>query len=315
MKELIFSKQVQSNPSELDILRILKYRNQELFLPHERLYYSLSAGKMGELEVINFFKEYGRAHWKFVSNYWGDLSGSFESDLTIFAGNQCRVLEIKNYTGVFEYKDGISRKDGEDFNTNCVFQARRAFKNIRSIIQDDIGFDNVKGALIFIGENNEVNFHSPVDDIQIVRRHQLMRFIQQLAHEEDRSITKAIDFQAVTEKLNAHHIENPFKSDPLTFEEMQSVQPGIVCANCASFDVKISRKFVTCKCNHRELLHDAILRTIHEYATLRYDQVIRRKDLFRFFNGEVSTRTLTKVLGTYFERVGAGRGAHYLNVR
>lgn len=310
MEEIMLN---EAAPSQLNILQLLKQRSPAFFLPQETLYQSLFAGEMGELEVIDFFNTYGRNHWKYIRNYWGNLGGAFENDLSIFTNSQSYALEIKNYSGVFEYKDGLSKMNGEDFNTNCVFQARRASNNMRTILKEQISFKNVNGALIFIGENNEVNFHSQVDDIQIVQRNQLKRFIQNIAYEENRNRRQTIDFERVIENLETHHIENPFILEPLTLEEMQHVRPGIVCAQCGAFNVEIARKFVSCTCGFIELLDSAIIRTIHEYGTLRYNQVLRRKDLYRFFDGQISTRKLTDILSTHFDMAGAGRGTHYLN--
>lgn len=179
MEKIIFG-EMKTGPSQQEFLDILNVRSPKLFTEHENLYKRLTAGEMGEQEVLRYFMEYGEPHWRYVQNYWANSNGVAESDLIIFTDTSCFVIEVKNYTGKFDYMDGTTTIDGYEYSSDCIFQARRSHKNIRKILSKHIHPCNVHGALIFIGEHNEVIIRSQVDDIEIVQRNQLMKFIRQM---------------------------------------------------------------------------------------------------------------------------------------
>lgn len=310
MEEIIMKKIIPC-PSPLDLLSIINIRSPELFIESERLFHSLSSGEMGEQEVIRNFKAHGRKHWHFIRNFWADVNGTFESDLILITRYFVYVFEVKNYTGIFEYDEGIAKMNGMDINADCVFQARRSFKNIQKLLAPLIGSKNVKGALIFVGEHNEVHIHSRVEDIEIVQRNQLLRFIQKIAQEEDAYYNGEMAIEPVLLKLEKVQRENPFTADPLTSEQMKHVRSGIVCAQCSSFNLEISRKYAKCSCGYIELREEAMVRTICEYGVLRYDEPLRRKELAEFFGKQASLRYLTYILSTHFEATNDGKYTCY----
>lgn len=313
MEEILLKKFVEG-PTQLDFLTILKSRCSEVFLESERLYNSLHAGEMGEQEVVRFFQQHGREHWRFIRNYWADLSGTFESDLILITRHLIYVIEVKNYTGIFKYNEGLSTIDGADISSNCVFQARRSSKNLRKMLSALVGANNVRGALVFVGANNEVHIQSHVEDIEIVQRNQLMRFVQKIVAEEDAMrYGKSIDVAAVVSRLKQFQTGNPFTFEPVTEEQMMRVRTGIRCADCGRFSVDVSRKFVKCQCGCVELRDEAMVRTICEYGVLRFDDQLRVKELMPFFGDQTSLRYLNYILATHFTMVKMGKNTYYEN--
>lgn len=312
MEEIVL-KTIVKQPTHLDLLSILNVRCPTLFVEHERLFHSLRSGEMGEQEVIRYFKEYGGRHWRFIRNVWANVNGRFESDLIIITRAYIYVLEVKNYTGIFKYDEGISTIDGVDVNADCIFQARRSFKNIQKLLAPLVGFQQVKGALIFSGEHNEVHIRSRVEDIEIVQRNQLLRFIHKIAEEEDAHYYDEIAITPIIKKLEQVQLANPFTADPLTSEQMKHVRSGIVCAHCSNFNIEITRKYVNCTCGCVELREEAMVRTICEYGMLRYNEPLRRNELAHFFGKQASLRYLNHILATHFTMEGKGKNTSYLN--
>ena len=311
MEQLLIDK-MKSGPSQLAFLSILKVRSPKLFAEHTNLYKRLTAGKMGEEEVLHYFREFGQPHWRYIQNYWANSNGVAESDLLVFTNTSCYVLEVKNYTGKFEYENGATTIDGYEYSSDSIFQARRSFKNIRKILAGHVHPDNVHGALVFIGENNEVAIHSQVDDIEIVQRNQLMNFIRKIAVDEQTSLYGSLRIDRIQHQLNRFQVANPFVIPSLTADQTRLLHTGITCAYCSSLDTKLTRKFVKCKCGHKELREAATLRTIEEYSVLRYDAKLRVNSLFEFMGGHNSKSYLLDILSCHFEMIRQGRYTYYV---
>lgn len=299
-------------PSQFTFLSALKKRSPELFSEYESLYQNLTIGEMGEQEVLRYFREYGEEHWQYLTNFWTNTNGVSESDLIVFTNKSCYVLEIKNYMGKFEYADGRTVIDGYEYSSDCIFQARRSFKNIRKILAHHIHPNNIHGALIFIGEHNEVAIHSDVNDIQIVRRNQLKNYIKHVANTERISQSDSLDFASVTRQLKKFQVDNPFVIEPLTDAQMLLVKTGITCFRCNRFNIEVARKFVRCTCGHTELRESATLRMICDYTVLRYQTKLCRKDLFHFMGGLNSKWYLSQILSQHFTCISNGRYTYYI---
>ena len=311
MEKIIFD-EMKTGPSQQEFLGILNVRSPKLFVEHKNLYKRLVAGEMSEQEVLRYFIDYGEPHWRYVQNYWANSNGVAESDLIVFTDTSCYVIEVKNYTGKFDYMDGATTIDGYEYSSDCIFQARRSHKNIRKILSGQIHQGNIHGALIFIGEHNEVSIRSQVDDIKIVQRNQLRKFIRKITTDERSTPYDSLRIDRIQRQLNKFRVANPFVIAPLTADQMRSIKTGIRCAHCNSLDTQISRKFVTCPCGHAELREAATLRTIEEYRVLRYDARLHCGNLYHYMGRLNSKRYLYTVLSAHYTMVKNGKYTYYV---
>ena len=311
--EIIELENQNNKADSLKLLEILDYRENNLSIENKKLLSSLRKGNHGELEAIQFIKEYGLSHWRIIRNYWGDYNGRFESDLILITSTSCYVFEVKNYFGKFIYNNGHSSIDDRELTSDCVFQTRRSYKNIRNLLQDEVHPSNVHGVLLFIGEHNDVYIESLIDDIEIVKRSGFMRFIQRIVQDEHSYHGNKISIRKIEEKLLRHAISNPFNLPPLTFSETQNLRKGISCCECQSFAVEISRNFITCLCGNVENRREAMIRTICEYGALTYNQPLIAKQLYDFIAVDTSYSFLFRILSTYFKKEDIPRIGFYKN--
>lgn len=311
--EIIELENQNNKADSLKLLEILDYRENNLSIENKKLLSNLRKGNDGELEAIQFIKEYGLSHWRIIRNYWGDYNGRFESDLILITSTSCYVFEVKNYFGKFTYNNGHSSIDEFELTSDCIFQTRRSYKNIRNILQDEVHPSNVHGVLLFIGEHNDVYIESLIDDIEIVKRSGFMRFIQRIVQDEHAYHGNKISIHKIEEKLLRHAISNPFDLPALTFSETQKLRKGISCCECQSFAVEISRNFITCLCGNVENRREAMIRTICEYGALTYNQPLIAKHLYDFIADDTSYSFLFRILSTYFRKEDIPRIGFYNN--
>ncbi|MEY8291801.1 nuclease-related domain-containing protein [Carnobacteriaceae bacterium 52-44] len=271
LQQMEFSRDSNKLSSLLDFTRISHRR--QLIDPKEGEYtlYRLEMGELGEQRVLNFIKKYGNKHWIVIRNLWMDYYGSYESDIILMTKHAIYVFEVKNYEGNFEYEDGQCRINGNLYGSNCVFQAERAHINLQNICRKISPSIPVKGALIFIGEHNQVSIHSKVNNIQIIMRNQLRDYIRQIAKDEAMSKTTPINVQKMIKKFEELEIINPYGPKAFQPSELTKAKKGICCAKCGSFSLEISKLFVRCSCGFQELRKEAMLRTIHKYGALIFE--------------------------------------------
>lgn len=311
-------KWIQENlwiPTAFEIEEIIYRRRMVGTAETERNYQRLKAGLEGELLLKQYLEQYGSKHWRGIQNLWMDFSGTFECDTVLLTSNQLIVFEIKNYKGLFEYNHGMSKMNDFTLSSDPVFQTRRAYTNVVKICQAFSPALKVEAALVFIGQDNEIDIQPPVTDFQVLQRHQLVHAIRkiQLGEKSRRGVN--FDTQQFIEHLEKYKVGNPFRPQPICTDQMKKLRKGIYCAKCVNFNIQVSKKFVTCNCGHKELREAAVVRTILEYGTLNYDKHYTRRELFDFLGGQVSLSNLSKILANHFERAGNGKFTYHINQR
>lgn len=301
-------------PTKLDVLRELEKRGViDAELASE--FHRLKRGAAGEKAVLNFLQEFGADYWGVVKNMWFKHFGAFECDLLLITKSHIHPIEIKNYTGVVEFRESQCLVNGKKTGHNPITQAQRVTTNIEQIMQSSTLPLNIQGTLIFIGQHNEVLVHDSVNNLKIIRSNQLRNYIWQLVKEEQKYYGIPINKHEVVRHLEHFETDNPFTGHEISDEIKKQVRLGICCSHCGSFDVDTGKSYVSCECGMYEPRENAIVRTICEYGVIYFDKELNTTELFNFFGGSISRRTLQKYLNNYFTMIGAGRGSKYLNLK
>ena len=300
-------------PTQLEFLHVLHFRGLSYFKEQKKLYVSLAAGDVGERRVLEYLEVYGGRGWVVLRNVWLSDFGNFECDVILLTGHCVYLFEVKNYTGLFEYDQGKCAFEEIETSLHPIEQCRRNVVNMRNILKNFFPNLPVKAAVLFAGDDNDVQIYSAVDDIDIRNRTQLKRFVQAILAEERNSQPHYIPFEKIVAVLERFEIANPYMPPPLAAEELKHVKGGMYCASCQSFEVQISKSKVVCSCGFIESRDRAMVRTIHEYGRLTYGQPLIRKKLIDFFGRQTSLTYLKTILGNHFQAVYKSGHSYYLN--
>lgn len=310
-------KEMKKYPSLLDFSRIytrrMKISNKECYL-----YKIKVAGLAGEDTVVDYIKRFGCEHWIVIRNMWFDDFGRCENDLTLITNTHCYVFEVKNYDHKYTHNNGVCRVKDKKVKNSPVAQARKNFLNLKKICREFSPHIQVKGALVLVAIDQEVDIQSSVEDIEVILRNDLRKYIRGIAEEERKAQQyEYIDKKGLIQYLEQYEILNPNQARAITDDEMVKLRKGICCANCGSFDLNFNNreKYVKCACGFHEPREEAILRTICEYSVLRSDKHLTRKELLNFFDGQVSHVTLSNILNKHFEKQNNGKYTYYTNMK
>lgn len=306
-------KENDEQPTPLDLKRIIGKRSIIPDLESASSLNRLEVGESGEEKVLKAFKEYGKDHWIVLRNIWLNEFGAFECDLILLTSYCIYMLEVKNYTGTLTYENGVCRIYKKKLPKNPISQAQRAYLNLKSICESFPRHVNVKGAIVFIGENNKVTINSPVEDIEVIRSNELYDFIQTAAYEEKYFNYQPLDRKALIKHFENHETSNLFPAEPLNNEQLKNIRPGIYCCHCGSYDLKISRKVVKCGCGMHEPRDEAIVRSICDYGVLHFDKHLTAKAIIEFLDHQFSRNVIVTILNKYFTAVIKGKYTYYLN--
>lgn len=304
-------------PSPLDFSRIYIKRmdtsEKECYLHRIK-----EAGLAGEDTVVNYIKKFGCKHWIVIRNMWFDDFGRCENDVTLITNIHCCVFEVKNYEHKYTHNNGVCRINNKKVKNSPVAQARKNFLNLTKICGEFSPDLQVKGALVLAAIDQEVDIQSPVEDIEVILRNNLRKYIHSLVEEERKAQRyEHMDKKGLIRYLEQYEILNPNRARTLSDDEMINLRKGICCANCGSFDLDFNNreKYIKCSCGFHEPREEAILRTICEYGVLRSDRQLTMKELSGFFGGQISRKVLRKILKKYFEVKENGRYTYYVNLK
>jgi hypothetical protein len=248
-----------------------------------------------------------------MKNVWLDYYGIFECDLLLLTNTKVHPLEIKNYSGKFEFQNNQCLVNGKKVGHNSITQAQKVTTNIEQIFQQSHSNSPVQGTLIFIGQHNEVTVHDSIDTVEIVTANQLRNYIWQLVHEEKNHYGPFIDPESIIEQLAPFEVANPFTEAKIPSEIKDRIRTGICCSHCGNFKVNTTGAYISCQCGMYEPRENAIVRTICEYGVIHSDKNLKTTDLFEFFGGDISRTNLTYYLNKHFVKVGRSRNTKFIN--
>lgn len=270
-------------------------------------------GDEGESWVFERLIEFGNPNWSIAKNFWLETHGVFESDALILTEIGLHHLEIKNYNGRLDFKNGNCLINGNKIGYNPIYQAQRATNNLENLVREKFPGVPVQGVLLLVGEHNTVGALEQIGDIQVIMRNEVRNFIWQLVNNERNHQGRSIDKEAILKWLESFETANPFKPAPLDLETSKQLRKGICCSQCGSFDLDTGKTYIRCACGMNEPRENAIVRTICEYGVLHFDKNLTTSGLLDFFGGEISRTNLTKYLNKHFTKVGSGKGTIFIN--
>lgn len=300
-------------PTQIDFLEAAHQRGLLKNTKEIRLYQNLAKGDQGEQFVIDALEEYGNSNWIVLPNLWQDHYGIYESDIILITYCAIYVLEVKNFDGLFEYKNNRCYINGRRIKEDYIHQTEKSFINMTNIMQKIDSRIPVKGVILFVGEHSEVDIVSEVADIAVIPRNNVRKYIQHITHEEQNYLGVPIDTSKVISALENNEVISPFApKDSYSTLDLKAACKGIHCECCKSFQITHSKKFINCTCGHREVRKHALLRMIDEYKLLTFnDKYFYRSDLSDFLGNKISRTFLSRFLTSNYEAIHKGRYAKY----
>jgi hypothetical protein len=160
--------------------------------------------------------------------------------------------------------------------------------------------------LVFI--NPQFTLFQPSPNPQIILPTQVNSFIKKLYKTPSKLSDKHHKLADLLVSL--HKTENPYMRLPKY--DYDTVEKGITCGSCHSFDVTVFRTKIACKdCGCQELVEVAVLRNVEELRILFPDIRITTNLVFEWCKVIDSTKMIRRILKKNFKAIGYTKNSYY----
>lgn len=300
-------------PSAFDFNRIIYKRSKVQTASAKKELYRLEMGHLGEEKLVEYLQTYGKKHWVVLKNVWLSDGRTFECDIILITSACVYIFEVKNFRGRFHYKNASSTLNGTKLDYDYIQQARKSILKMKKILNELSTQISVKGALVFIGEQNQVRIDSPVEDIEILTVTDLYSTIQAIILEEKRTYTNRLNVAQIIRHLETYEVPSPFLPEPLSTDEILKLKPGIYCDVCGSFDLQFNRTYTICPGCLKEPRQESIVRMALEYGALTYDRNFSTVAIERFIANQASRTFIKDTLAHHLDYVWGNNHSYIQN--
>lgn len=299
--------ELEKMPSDLMVLDVLD-RREALDTSLKKQLSRLSAKEKGFHKVMDALRKYGKEDWTYMNSVAIDYYGIITCDLLVMTSTHLYTLEINDFEGTFELKDGVSQLNGETLKEHPIAMTQSVLTQLKGskLMTPNPIHLVLKGAAIFTNKKNSLDIQDDTSDIEVVKANQIINFVKRMVREEKqaKAKTKGVTFNPMhyswIARIDRHHPCIPIEIPDTV---LKNVVPGMVCNHCHGFNVEIGEILMTCECGGWDLVEDAILRTVFEYTVLARGEKVDIPSLLEFFNNQISKEQLDKLLDKIAEEI------------
>lgn len=314
-KPQLSSQQTLPALTELAHLTARYYRGLLLEPKSQKHLMRKQKGDTAEDELVAILEKTLPEKCQIMRNVWLEFNGgTTEVDILVIMQKFWWPIEVKNYTGQFEYRQQICYLNQTHF-PDQIAACRNRLRILKSIANELPGYrPEIHCTMAFMNERCQV-VADDVSDFQLIMRYQLLWHIDEML-ELNRQLPDIISLQGSLEVIRQNQIPSPFAPKSLDVEVLKRVTTGIRCPQCHSYDNDITQHKVICRiCQHATSKTESVLRAACELGTLYFDHptILTSANLYEFTGRRIGQRNLQLILKANLPNHGAYRTAHYHN--
>lgn len=298
----------RTKPVALTVMESLKER-RVLSFEEKRYYLSVKKGYEGEVKLDTYTVKLPCGCIVLNDLQLKHNQTDFQIDAVVIKGNVLHLIEVKNYSGTYDYRDDVLYA-GPNFEiANPLFQIRKSQPLLQQLVRK-LGYPfTVKAYVVFINPEFEL-FQLP-RDLPFVFARQLPRFLQELGNDAS-APTKA--GQELAERLSRLHIEE-YRPNNLPDYLYSDLKKGILCPECFSFAQTHTRKNRICtNCGQTESVQGAIHRSAEEFRILFPGQQLTVEKVHEWCGGCYEKQRMRRTLKRYYQMHYHRNGTYYTKI-
>ncbi|THE12757.1 NERD domain-containing protein [Bacillus timonensis] len=295
----------RTKPQELVVFEILNKRN-ELSSKDKQYYLYQKKGYEGEL-LFDSLTEKLQCDCLILNDLLLEVNNTtFQIDTLILIEGKIRTFEVKYYEGDYYYEATKLYKKPKHEVSNPIIQLNRCESLLSQLLRTHGCHLPIEASVVF-NHPTFTLYQAPLN-LQAILPTQLNNYMRAL----DTTPSKINEKQRrIADLLVSLHItKSPYSKVPSY--RYGDLRKGITCKMCDSFSISIEGRNCKCeKCGHKELVADAVLRTVHEFTTLFPDQKITTNVVFEWCGGNPTKRKIQRILTSNFKSVGVRQWTYY----
>lgn len=300
-------KKERSIPAELVILRILNYRT--VLSEKEKLQLSnKEKGYAGELKFDSLVRDLDTL---VINDLLLDVGDTvFQIDTLIIYTERIYLIDVKNFEGEYCYDNGIFKTITGSEKKDPMLQLNRCHSALRQLLQKYRYKLPVEASLVFI--NPEFTLFQPSQNPQITLPSQVNSFIKKLYKTPAKLSDK--HHKLADTLVSLHRTENPYLRLPKYHYD--SMEKGMTCGSCHSFNVSVSiTKITYMECGFEERVESAVLRNVEELKILFPDIKITTNLVFEWCKVITPKKKIRRILSKKYTIKGHGKYTYFEDVR
>ena len=300
---------------ELLQLELCQERHHPLTKQQENKLYNLAQGYMGEATFDKLLRTNGSVHWKILSDYWFKLDTLHQIDSLIISANEkneieITLAEIKNYQRDASYKNGKFLLAGKPHSEDIMHRMHERMRSFQQLLTFKQLKVKLQGVMIFINEKGQVDVDRRFN-FDIITKDQLNNY---LSWRKVLTDYPNPEIKSIASDLENYRVKTNFPLVDTDWRHFASLWKGISCKYCRSGLTTASYKTIDCRhCGKKENKHDTIIRLAKELQLIFHadNEIITSKNLSIFCADMINRKTIAKVLGEHFPRIGSTWGTYY----
>lgn len=284
-----------------DKLKLLQELNGRILLSKDdcSLLYRYTTGYNGEKQ---FFKQI--MHLENIVILWDiyleDYSAQFDF---LLITQECIIhIDVKNYSGVYEYFDGLFKSENGRLNKRLMSQLITSEEGLKQFLTD-YGFKfNVMSRMLFINESFQLMTGS---DKRILFYYDVPRVVDYLKN--CNGITESM-LELSDTLIDFHRSDAKFIH--LDEYDFNRVKPGVRCPECRHVGMMRDEKRhkYRCRCGNTMSNREAVA-VVFDMLVLFGVQYIRKCDINRHLG--LPDRTIKRILNQQYCKHGSGKQTYY----
>lgn len=265
----------------------------------------LRQGFHGEQIYDQLWEEVGHEQLLIFRDLWLKIeNATLQIDALVVMEDQLIVNEIKNYSGMYQYKNGSWSVNGFQIPEDPLAQtSRTAGKLVRLRYGGGQRF-NVDRKVAFVNPDFNLIIDSDENEKYIVTRSMMKYYMRDIAQQHVGPNAAAL----------SNTIRNLIIDDPMSVPEVvvERIRTGLYCGRCISFELELEHFRTRCvRCGHSETIEYQTMRAIIDFAVLFPEKNITKQNIGWITGGAVSIRRMERYLNKYCTLIRRGKHSAY----
>ncbi|RFB13362.1 NERD domain-containing protein [Bacillus sp. HNG] len=295
----------RTKSDELTIFEFLNKRT-ELSSKDKQYYLNLKKGFEGEL-LFDSMTENLQCDCLILNDLLLEVNNTtFQIDTLILIDSKIHTYEVKYFEGDYYYDSTKLFKKPKHEVINPIIQLNRSESLLSQLLRNHGCHLPIEASVLF-NHPTFTLYQAPLN-LQAILPTQLNNYLRALDTTPSKINEKQKRIAALLVSL--HITKSPFSKVPSY--QYEQLRKGITCQVCDSFSIVIEGRKCKCeKCGHKELVADAVLRTVHEFTILFPNQKITTNVVFEWCGVVPTKKWIRQILARNFKIVGVHQWAYF----
>lgn len=266
---------------------------------------NLEKGYEGECLYDDVFNFIGHKNLYILRDLYLYINNSItQYDSIIIMNNRIVINEVKNLTGIYDYKNNSWYKENRQMESDPFIQLSRAKSNLISLKKNSMLDFHIDSNIIFTSDDFYFSSDNEYMSNQSVLRSNLKNYFRSFKYEEAGNDAKRIV------KLIKSAITNkrilPKKVD------ISKLKLGLYCGQCSDFNLIKGRfQFKCMKCGSIESYETHLLRAMYDYKYMFPDEAMTRASILYLIDFKIKKSTVYYALKKHCNVVKKGNQTYY----